>query len=224
MKTRRLVLVGAGLFADVACEYFEAYTDYRVAGFAVERAHKDRDVLFDRPVVAFEDIETAFPPDQHHAFVAIVYTQMNRVRTRLMATVAAKGYALASFVSDRAFVAPSAQLGEHCFVFENNVIQSHVRLGDNVVLWSGNHIGHHASLDDNVFVSSHVVVSGSCRIGRNCFLGVNSAIGDGVTVAEDCWIGPGVTLTGDTKPRQIHRAPKGEIARADTHRFFKLER
>ena len=77
----------------------------------------------------------------------------------------------ASYVSPRAFVWRNVKLGEHCFIFENNVLQPFVNIGDNVVLWSGNHIGHHSKIGDHCFVSSHVVVSGFCDIGANCFLG-----------------------------------------------------
>jgi hypothetical protein len=35
------------------------------------------------PVVPFEEIELNFNPDQHKAFVAVTYTQLNRVRARL---------------------------------------------------------------------------------------------------------------------------------------------
>jgi sugar O-acyltransferase (sialic acid O-acetyltransferase NeuD family) len=222
-KDRKLVIVGDSAFAEVACEYFTCDSRYEVSGFAVEGAHLKRDRLLDRPIVAFERLADHFPPSTHEVYVAIVYSQLNRLRTRLMQVAKQAGYGLASFVSPHAFVWRNAQLGEHCFVFENNVVQPFVTIGDNVVLWSGNHIGHHSRMGDNVFVSSHVVISGFCEVGANCFLGVNAAIGNNITIARDCWIGPGVVISKDTKEGEIHRAPGAEIAKVDARRFFKVK-
>ena len=61
------------------------------------------------------------------------------------------------------------EIGENCFIFEDNTIQPFVKIGDDVVLWSGNHIGHHAEIGDHCFISSHVVISG-LRAGRAVLL------------------------------------------------------
>ena len=132
-KRRQLVIVGDSAFAEVALEYFDAESDYRVAGFAVERAYLTRDRFHGLPVVAFEDLEKHFAPETHEVYVATVYTQLNRLRARLAAEAKARGYRLASFVSPRAQVWRNAVLGEHCFVFEHNTVQPFVTLGDNEI-------------------------------------------------------------------------------------------
>jgi len=222
-RTKQLVIVGDSSFAEVAHEYFSQESEYRVVAFAVERAFLNREELFGLPVVALEDLAEAFPPAQHAAYVALVYGELNRLRARLMAAVDAMGYELASFISPHARVSPSAKIGDHCFIFEDNVIQPYVTIGDNVVLWSGNHIGHHSSIADNCFISSHVVVSGHCVIGANCFFGVNAAVANDVTIANDCWIGPGVVISTNTEAGQMFPATKAEASRASTYRFFKLK-
>lgn len=223
-KERSLVIIGASAFAEVACEYFSHDSPYRVAGFAVERAFLDRDRLLGLPVVAFEEIERHFPPATHDAYAAIVYSELNRLRTRLAAAAKGRGYRLASYVSSRASVWSNVRIGEHCFIFENNVVQPFVTLGDNVVLWSGNHVGHHSKIGDNVFVSSHVVVSGFCTIGANSFLGVNAAVANNIDVGADNWIGPGVVISADTAPGSLYRAPEAQLAKVSAPRFFKVGR
>lgn len=222
LKTKKLVLVGDSAFAEIACEYFAADTPYEVVAFAVERDYLKRDKLAGRPVVAFEDMHQHYPPETHDVFVAVVYTQLNRLRLRLADAAAQRGYRLASYVSPRAFVWRNARIGEHCFIFEDNTVQPFVEIGRNVVLWSGNHIGHHSVIRDNCFVSSHVVVSGFCTIGENCFLGVNSAIGNNVEIAADNWIGPGVTLTRSTARGELYGAPEAQPSRVSALRFFKI--
>jgi sugar O-acyltransferase (sialic acid O-acetyltransferase NeuD family) len=223
LKDRKLVIVGDSAFAEVAFEYFNRESPYEVVAFAVEQAYLKRDQLMGVPVVAFEQLIDRFAPKNHHVYVAIVYTQLNRLRTRLALAAKTAGYTLASFVSPHAFVWPNVALGEHCFIFENNVVQAFVTIGDNVVLWSGNHIGHHSKIGDNAFVSSHVVISGFCDVGASSFLGVNVAIANNVKIAADNWIGPGAVISRDTNPGELYRSLDADLAKVSAPRFFKVK-
>ncbi|WP_346295504.1 acetyltransferase [Rhodopseudomonas sp. P1] len=221
-KTKKLVIVGDSAFAEIAREYFEVDTEYEVVGFSVERDYLKKPDLHGLPVVAFEDLETVFDPSAHEVYVATVYTQLNRLRARLANAAKAKGYRLASYISPRAFVWRNVQLGEHCFVFEDNTVQPFVKIGDNVVLWSGNHIGHHSTIGNNCFVSSHVVISGFCEIGENSFLGVNASVANNITIGKDNWVGPNVPIMKDTDAGALFRAEQPEPAKISAPRFFKV--
>lgn len=215
-KTRKLVLIGDSAFAEIAYEYFKYDSEYEVVAFAVEREYLRRGELFGLPVVPFEELPERFPPAEHAFYAALVYTQGNALRTRLYEAAKAMGYKPASYVSPRAFVWHNATLGEHCFVFEGNVVQPFVRIGCNVVLWSGNHIGHHSTIGDHCFVSSHVVVSGFVTVGDSCFLGVNATIANNTNIGARCTVGAGALILGDVEDGQtvvgMHRKRKGPAA------------
>jgi len=200
----KLVIIGDGETAQLACEYFTHDSSLTVAGFAVEERFRTAESLFGLPVVPMEMLEKRFAPGDHSAFVAISYTQLNRVRTRLYQQTKARGYSLASYVSSKAFVWRTARIGENCFILENNVIQHGVRIEDNVTLWSGNHIGHQTVIRRNTYVASHAVISGYCEIGANCFIGVNAAFNDKVRVGQDCIIGSGAVVVTNTEPGKVY--------------------
>lgn len=221
-KTKKIVIVGDSAFAEIACEYFAADSDYSVVGFAVEREYLKRDKLAGHPVVAFEEVEATFPSADHEMFVAITYTQLNRLRTRLADEARRKGYRLASYISSRAFVWRNVELGEHCFIFEDNTVQPFVKIGRNVILWSGNHIGHHSVVRDNCFIASHTVISGFCDIGENTFIGVNATVANNVMVGRDNWIGPNVVIMRDSAEGALFKAEQPEPARVSATRFFKI--
>lgn len=206
----KIVVVGDGETAELAYEYFTHDSPHEVVAFSVERAYRKKSEMFGLPVVDFEEIEARFSPADFRAFVAISYTQLNRVRTRLCAEAKHKGYALASYISSRAFVWRNVEIGDNCFIFENNVVQYGVKIGNNVVLWSGNHVGHQTVIRDNVFISSHVVVSGYCEVGENCFLGVNSSVANNVRIARDCVIGMGAVIHKDTEERKVYIGNPGK--------------
>lgn len=222
--TKNLLIVGAGEFADIAYEYFAVDSDYTVVGFAVEAAYLADTTKFGLPVVALETVETVFSPDSVAVHVAITSTSLNQVRERIFGIVRAKGYRFANYISSRAFVWRTAQLGENVFIFENNVIQHGVLIGDGVVLWSGNHIGHQSRIGDFCFVSSHVVISGYCAIGRRSFLGVNATFADHVSIPADTFVGLASVLNKSIEePGQILTGNPAVASKVSAYRYFKVK-
>jgi sugar O-acyltransferase (sialic acid O-acetyltransferase NeuD family) len=222
MKSKKLVIVGAGEFAEIAYEYFTYDSDYEVVAFSVEKKYLDKATFFGLPVVPFESLETEFSPGQYEIFVAITFTSLNRIRTRLYQASKNKGYKIASYVSSQAFVWRNAKIGENCFIFENNVIQYHVSIGNNVILWSGNHIGHRTKIADNNFISSHVVISGYCDIGESCFFGVNSTLADNITIGRDCLIAAGALMIKNSLPEKIYKGSPAVPSEISTLEYFKI--
>lgn len=223
-ENKKLLLIGAGEFADIAYEYFTHDSGYEVVGFAVEAAFLTETEKFGLPVVALEDAENQFAPHEVEAHVAVTSTKLNRVRERLVGMVRDKGYRLANYISSRAFVWRTASLGENVFVFENNVVQHGVTLGNGVVLWSGNHIGHQSTIGDFCFLSSHVVVSGYCTIGRRSFIGVNASLADNITLGEDCFVALAAVVNKNfPDPGLILSGHHAEPSRVSAYRYFKIK-
>lgn len=221
--SEQLVLVGDGPFAQIAYEYFTYDSNYEVVGFAVESDYIDQEERFSLPVVPFEEMESVFEPETHAAFVAITYNTLNRLRERLYEETKTKGYRLASYVSSDAFVWRNVELGENCFVFEDNTIQPWVRIGDNVVLWSGNHVGHHSNIDDHTFIASHAVVSGFVDIGKYCFVGVNATFVNDITVADNCLVGAGANILDDTEENTVYGGSQTNPAEFTAFEYFGVD-
>lgn len=197
MNEKKLIIIGAGEFAEIAYEYFTYDSPYEVVGFAVEKEYIKNKSFCDKPVMSLDDMRKDYPLTDVKVFVALYYGKLNRNRTRLYHKCKEWGYECASYVSSKAFVWHNAIIGENAFIFEDNTIQHKVSIGNNVVLWSGNHIGHRTVIEDNCWLTSHDVVSGFCRIGKNSFIGVNATIGDEVVIGEDSVIGAGAVVIKD---------------------------
>lgn len=190
-KTKKLVIVGAGEFGEIAYEYFTYDSEYEVAAFAVEAAFRKQTRLFDKPVFVLDALEHLCPPDQYETFVAITYTQLNRARRRLYHDCKKRGYCCASYISSHAFVWPNAKIGENVFIFEGDVIQYHAEVGNCAVLWSGTHVGHRTVIEEGCWLAPNVAVSGFCHIGSGSFIGVNASVGDHVSLGNDTVLGGG---------------------------------
>lgn len=219
----KLVIVGDSAFAEVACEYFTHDSPHDVVAFAVEEEFLDDEELLGRPVVPFETVDEQYAPTVFDAFVAITYTRCNTLRERLCEVAKSMGYSLVSYVSSDAFVWKNVDIGENCFIFEDNVIQPFVDLGDDVILWSGNHIGHHSTISDHCFIASHVVVSGFVDVGRNCFLGVNATIADDLKIGDYCLIGADATILNDTGENEVFGAEQTETKSFTSLEYFGVD-
>ena len=204
MKNRQIVIFGLGELAELADFYFAHDSGYEVAGFTVDQAFLKQQEFRGRPVVPFENVTEKWPPEQFGFFVAVGYAKLNAVRCEKVNAARAKGYQLVSYLSSRATVFPGFELGENCFILEDNTIQPFAKVGANVTLWSGNHIGHHSVIEDDVFIASHVVVSGGARIGQASFVGVNVTIRDRVKVGQRCVLGAGALLLSDAPDGSVY--------------------
>ncbi|MBD2177254.1 acetyltransferase [Pseudanabaena sp. FACHB-1998] len=221
-EKEKLIIVGAGETAEIAYEYFTHDSEYEVIAFSVESDYINANELFGLPIVAFETLEEKYDPQHHKVFVAVSYTKLNRVRTSLYQKAKQKGFSMATYISSKAFVWHNVEIGENCFIFENNVIQYKAKIGNNVILWSGNHIGHRAVIHDNCFISSHVVVSGYCEIEENSFLGVNSCLADHVKIGLDNVIGAGAVITKNTEAAKVYIGNPAQASKASSLKLFKV--
>jgi sugar O-acyltransferase (sialic acid O-acetyltransferase NeuD family) len=210
----KVIVFGTTLSAELAHFYLNIDSEHEVVAFTVEKQYLTENTYKNLPVVAFEDLETVYPPDQYKLFAPITERQMNRVRERIYNEGKQKGYSFISYISSKATVFPGAQIGENCFILEDNTIQPFTSIGNNCVLWSGNHIGHHGIIRDHVFFTSHVVLSGRCDVGNNCFIGVNATIRDGAVLGEGTLIAMGANLTKQkTEPWSIWKGNPAEPAK-----------
>ena len=200
---KRLVIFGIGQIAEVAHYMFSEDSDYEVVGFTVDKRFRVLDRLFKLPVVAFEEIETIFPPNNFSLFIAMGYSNLNELREQKTIEAQSKGYKLASYVSTRAWVWREFKLKSNVMIMEHNTIQPYTEVGANTILWSGNHVGHHTKIGDNVFISSHAVIAGSVTIGDNCFIGINATVRDNISIGNHCVIGAGALITKDTLDRSV---------------------
>jgi sugar O-acyltransferase (sialic acid O-acetyltransferase NeuD family) len=194
----RLVIIGDGETAQLAYSYFTADTNYEVTGFSAETKYIGNQRLFGLPVVPLEEVDQTFNPETHWAFVAVSYTQLNRLRSRLYQVAKQKGYRFCSYISPHSYIAKDAEIGENCFILEKASVQRGAKIGDNVTLWTGSSIGHRSKIGSNCFIATHVAVSGFCEVGENCFLGVNSCTVNNIKIADDCLVGAGAVVIGDT--------------------------
>lgn len=218
----KVVVFGTGEWADLAHFYLTHDSPHEVVALTSDRDHVEEEEHLGLPVVAFDEIQNAYPPDHFKMFIPIGLKRMNHLRADKYHQAKEKGYELISYVSSKATTWPGFVCGENCFILEDNTIQPFAKIGNNVVLWSGNHIGHHSSIADHVMISSHVIISGGCTVEPYCFFGMNATVLAEVVVARETLVGAGAVVFQDTKEFELYKAAGTEPAsvRSDQVRNF----
>lgn len=219
---RPLVIFGVGELAHLACYYFTHDSPRRVAAFTVDRIHFRENQCMGLPVLAFDEVDTRYAPEEYDMFVALGYTRLNQARAEKCLEAKSRGYRLATYVSSRSVTWPDLTVGENCFIMEGNVIQPFVRIGNNVIIWCGSLVSHHAEIGDNCFIAAHAVISGHVKIGAHSFIGVNATLRDKITLAERTLLGAGALVTASTDENTAYLTASSQEAGVPSHRLQSL--
>lgn len=218
---KKLVIFGVSEIAELAYFYFCNDSEYDVSAFTLDSEFRSIEHKYDLPVIDFETVQDSYPPEEYELFIALSYTKLNALRKTKYFEAKAKGYQLASYISNKCTNFASS-IGDNCLILEDNTIQPFVTIGNNVTLWSGNHIGHHSQIDSHNFISSHVVISGGVKIEEQCFIGVNATLRDHITIGEKSVIGAGATILSSIEPEGVYITKETERARVSSSRLRKI--
>jgi sugar O-acyltransferase (sialic acid O-acetyltransferase NeuD family) len=193
-----VVIFGVLDTAELAWYYLTHDSPHTVVAFCINREYLKETQFHGLPVVAFEDVERIYPPAEFQFFAPMTGRKMNKNREKIYNEAKAKGYELISYVSSKATTFHN-EIGDNCFILEDNTIQPFTKIGNNVVLWSGNHIGHHGHIKDHVFFTSQVVLSGHCVVESYSFFGVNATVRDYLHIAQGTLVGMAAAVTRNTE-------------------------
>lgn len=213
---KKLIIYGLGPHAEMTYSYFSYDSNYEVVAFTVEKAYLIKKELFNLPVIAYEDINQHFLPEQVEMFIAIGPHSLNQVRERFYHDAKVRGYKLASYYSSKANMWNDFKYGDNCLI--DNCSKSHpfVEIGNNVVLIDSD-IGHHSIIGNNSFVSS-TIIGGNVIVEDNVFIGIGSFVNSGVRIGKGSIISMGCVITNDVEPYSVYSSSSTKKRNIDSRR------
>ncbi|HLT32238.1 MAG TPA: hypothetical protein VKZ98_00480 [Aquaticitalea sp.] len=120
----------------------------------------------------------------------------NRLRNDIATKLRSLGGKTPNLIHPRAFVSPSAILGQGCFIHLNSKISTNCKLGNDCIIDFNSLVAHHASLDDACYLSSIAMVGSYCTIGKRVLFGMNALILPlKLTLGDDCVVGGKANVT-----------------------------
>ncbi|MFQ5427963.1 MAG: acetyltransferase [Thermodesulfobacteriota bacterium] len=218
----KVIIFGIGRGAEVAYKYITRDSPHEVCAFTVDEKYLTANEFQGLPVVAFENIESAFSKTEYKMFIPLGFESMNRVRYLKYCEAKKKGYGFISYVHSSLNIIDPPNVGENCFILENQSINLDVTIGNNVVIWSGNQIGDSSVIMDNTWISSHVCIAGDVRIKPFCVIGINASISNNITIEEECYIGANAIIAKDTVPKGVYIVENTKKAALPSDKFMAI--
>ena len=201
----KVVLFGAGQVAGRVYWYLTHDSPYEVVAFTADTEYIKEDNLFGLPVIPFQDIEFACPPDEHKMFLSIGYTRMNKARAEKYYQIRAKGYQLVNYVASKATTWPGLVIGDNCLIQTNCVVEPFAKIGNDVTVGVNTLVSHDAVIEDHCWIVHHAVILGNATVEQCCIIGANATIRNGVTIARECVIGAGALILENTVERGVYK-------------------
>ncbi len=200
----KLIIFGNDKAAELMFHNFSYDSPYEIAGFTVDKAFVKESIFCGLPVIPFENIESTFPQNRFVLFIAIGYSNMNKIRAEKYMEAKKKGYTLANYISKKAHIGQGCIIGDNCMIGANSTLQPNVRIGNDVIIRENVYIGHNSDIEDHCFISASAAISGNVRVKKASFIGVNATLKDNITVEEECIIGAGLTLLHNTRAKEVY--------------------
>lgn len=179
MKTRELMIVGAGGYGRSVAEAATASGAFTVVGFADDR-WPDLEPIWGLPILGrITDLAAL----RTHASAAVIAIGDNARRRAVFDLAIAAGFELVSIIHPRAIVSPSALVGRGVTVMAGAVIGCEAQLGDGVVVSAGAVIDHQGKLGDFAQASAGACMGGGASLGVEAWIQEGCAMRPGERVA-----------------------------------------
>jgi len=218
----KVVLFGTGRGADMAYRFLTRDSDHKVCAFAVDRQYITQQTFHDLPVVPFEELEHRFAPGEYQMLVPLGYQRMNGLRAEKYFAAKKKGYSFISYTNSHFYRAEELNIGENCFVLDNQSISLDVKIGNNVVMWSSNHIGDLTTIGDHAWLSSHATIGAEVVVQPYCFIGIGATIANKVTLGQGTFVGASALVVSDTAENSVCVAGASEKVDVDSGTFMRI--
>ncbi len=185
---KKILIYGKGDFAKLVLHYLHMDSDYEVVAFCVDSMFLDSDNYCNLPLHSYDDIELIYSPNDYNVIVAVGYSHM-RARKIMFEKIKSKNYKCINYVSSKAIIDSSVELGENNVIFANTVVEPFVKIKDNNIIWSSCNICHNVNIESHSFIASQSLIGGFSSVKDSCFLGFNSTVLQNVTLAKETLVG-----------------------------------
>lgn len=127
----------------------------------------------------------------------IIAPDMPSVRAGLFMLYKRVGFAISSLISPKAFISPSARLGEGCIIQSMCHVSSNAVLGMGVKMNTLANVMHDCNICDCVTIAPNAVILGGVNIGEQAYIGANSTILPTRVIGKRAVVGAGAVVTKD---------------------------
>lgn len=196
----RLIIFGAGPFAQLVCRYATTDLGLQVHAFTVDEPYLPAGLsaIDGIPLLGWTAVRQRYAPADTTMFVAVGYRRMH-ARESVYRSLRQSGYALANLLHPAAWIARDVVIHDNVIVMPGAVIEPGVTLGANNVIWSNATICHDSVIGDHNFIAANATLGGNVTIGARNFIGFSAVVMQGRRIGDDTLIGAQTLVNRDTQ-------------------------
>lgn len=198
-KRRDVVLYGIGKMTEYVTKVIEKNGLFDISAYTADPEFVDRTDFMSRPLVAFDEVESIYPPDDFLMLVLIGYKNM-RNREKMFSKAKNKGYTLPNCIAGNVYYFDDLCLGENNMIFSGSYIDVNTNIGNNNIIRPNVYIGHDIRIGDHCYIAPGCHIAGGSILEDMSFIGLGTNIIGGRLISRENLIGAGSLVIRDTEP------------------------
>jgi len=207
---KKLIIFGNSDFSKLLKWYIDYDDQRKVVAFCADKEFIKENTFESLPLIAFEEIENIYPPEEYDILLGIGYSKMNEIRKQIYYKCKQKGYKIASYIHSSVLI-ETDHIGEGNIILEQTLIEPFVRIGDCNLIWYKISIAHNDVIGNFNTIAGMASLCGYVTIKNNCFIGNSSVIREHTTIDDYSLIGASAYVSKDADSYSVVVAPKGII-------------
>lgn len=220
MVKPKIIILGNGSMAQVLFSYLK--DEHEVCGFCVDKCCISTNEFLKLPLVAFEDVEKFYPPNEYKMINSIGYIEMNNLRKQRCEDAKQKGYELLSYIDKSVKIHNGVEIGENCIILEFVSIHPNTKIHDGTFILNNVSIGHDCNIEEYNWINSGVSIAGFANIGKGCFWGINSSCSNNLTIGNYNYISANTLINKNTQDGEVYISSCGEKFKLSSRNFLKF--
>jgi UDP-N-acetylbacillosamine N-acetyltransferase len=198
-REKQVVIYGIGTMSKIVYTMACHEQTLSVAAFTADAEYCTGDTFMDLPLVDFNSVESAYPPDEYNMLAIIGYRNM-RNRKGMFEKVKTRGYSMPNVIGRQVNCTGDPVIGENNLIFSGTYLGLFGSIGDNNIIRPNTYLGHNTVIGSHNYIAPGCNIGGNCAVGDLCFIGIGATVIDGIRIGDETQLGPASLTLKDTEP------------------------
>src|SRR5688572_21379621 len=200
VSSRRIILIGGGEHARVVAEAVRSnLARFELVGFVDPKECSETAEGLGIRRLGDDSALAAYPDSL--AILGFGTIASPRLRAEAVERLIPYLSGWASVVHARAWVSPTAVVGQGTVIMAGAIVQTGARIGAHCIINSGVVVEHDVVLADHVQIATGALLGGGASAGWGAFVGMGAAVRDHISLGEEAIVGMGAVVLHDVPSR-----------------------